>query len=59
LVGDAVDAVCQENRVIVHRRQAASYQTTCNLLKKSDFFRSALGLGGNPTIGSYGQKLSD
>ncbi|WP_205948442.1 hypothetical protein, partial [Pseudomonas viridiflava] len=24
LAGDAVDAVCQENRVIVHRRQAAS-----------------------------------
>ncbi|WP_205894491.1 hypothetical protein, partial [Pseudomonas viridiflava] len=23
--GDAVDAVCQENRVIVHRRQAASH----------------------------------
>ncbi|MEE4101757.1 hypothetical protein, partial [Pseudomonas viridiflava] len=25
LPGDAVDAVCQENRVIVHRRQAASH----------------------------------
>ncbi|WP_205895220.1 hypothetical protein, partial [Pseudomonas viridiflava] len=25
LAGDAVDAVCQENRVIVHRRQAASH----------------------------------
>ncbi|WP_232917634.1 hypothetical protein, partial [Pseudomonas viridiflava] len=23
--GDAVDAACQENRVIVHRRQAASH----------------------------------
>ena len=37
LVGDAVDAVCQNNRVIVHRRQAASYQTTCNPLKELDF----------------------
>ncbi|WP_205919890.1 hypothetical protein, partial [Pseudomonas viridiflava] len=26
LAGDAVDAVCQENRVIVHRRQAASHK---------------------------------
>ncbi len=25
LAGDAVDAVSQENRVIVHRRQAASH----------------------------------
>ncbi len=25
LAGDAVDAVCQENRVVVHRRQAASH----------------------------------
>ncbi|WP_218838801.1 hypothetical protein, partial [Pseudomonas viridiflava] len=31
------DAVYQENRVIVHRRQAASYQTTCKPLKKLDF----------------------
>ncbi|MEE4048410.1 hypothetical protein V2I80_23430, partial [Pseudomonas viridiflava] len=25
LAGDAADAECQENRVIVHRRQAASH----------------------------------
>ncbi len=25
LADDAVDAVCQENRIIVHRRQAASH----------------------------------
>ncbi len=25
LAGDAVDAICQENRVIVYRRQAASH----------------------------------
>ncbi|WP_206001400.1 hypothetical protein, partial [Pseudomonas viridiflava] len=29
LAGDAVDAVCQENRVIVHRRQAASHGPVC------------------------------
>ena len=39
LAGDAVDAVCQENRVIVHRRQAASHknmfiqQMTCFLTR--------------------------
>ncbi|WP_205919819.1 hypothetical protein, partial [Pseudomonas viridiflava] len=27
LAGDAVDAVYQENRVIVHRRQAASHSS--------------------------------
>ncbi|WP_205523273.1 hypothetical protein, partial [Pseudomonas viridiflava] len=32
-----VDAACQKKRVIVHRRQAASYQTTCKPLKKLDF----------------------
>ncbi|WP_205904192.1 hypothetical protein, partial [Pseudomonas viridiflava] len=42
LTGEAVDAAYQANRVIVHRRQAASYQTTCNLLKKRDFVGSDL-----------------
>ncbi len=50
LAGDALDAVLQEDRVIVHRRQAASYQTTCNLLKKRDFVgadRAAFRLSSN------------
>ncbi|WP_235160763.1 hypothetical protein, partial [Pseudomonas viridiflava] len=45
-----LDAVLQEDRVIVHRRQAASYQTTCNLLKKRDFVgadRAAFRLSAN------------
>ncbi|WP_205902722.1 hypothetical protein, partial [Pseudomonas viridiflava] len=40
----------QENRVIVHRRQAASYQTTCNPLKERDFVgadRAAFRLSAN------------
>jgi len=38
------------NHVIVHRRQAASYQTTCNLLKNRDFVgadRAAFRLSAN------------
>ncbi len=31
------DAVCQEKRVIAHRRQTAPYQATRNPLKKPDF----------------------
>ncbi|WP_206203284.1 hypothetical protein, partial [Pseudomonas viridiflava] len=41
---------CQENRVIVHRRQAASYQTTCKPLRESDFVgadRAAFRLSAN------------
>ncbi|WP_206089016.1 hypothetical protein, partial [Pseudomonas viridiflava] len=42
LAGDAVDAVFQENRIIVHRRQAASYQTTCKPLNEIDFVGGGL-----------------
>ncbi|MEE4072990.1 hypothetical protein V2I81_22525, partial [Pseudomonas viridiflava] len=41
LADDAVDAVLQRNRVIVHRRQAASYQTTRNLLNGNVFLWEA------------------
>ncbi len=40
-------------RVIVHRRQAASYQTTCKPLKKLDFVgadRAAFRLSANAVI---------
>ncbi|WP_205525362.1 hypothetical protein, partial [Pseudomonas viridiflava] len=50
---DRVGAVDQENRVIVHRRQAASYQTTCNPLKKLDFVgadRAAFRLSANAVV---------
>ncbi|MCQ9394867.1 hypothetical protein NRB14_24960, partial [Pseudomonas viridiflava] len=50
LAGDAFDAECQESRVIVHRRQAASYQTTCKPLRESDFVgadRAAFRLSAN------------
>ncbi len=53
LAGDAVDAVCQKNRVIVHRRQAASYQTTCKPLKKRGFVgadRAAFRLSAKRTV---------
>ncbi|EKN44832.1 hypothetical protein AAI_19787, partial [Pseudomonas viridiflava UASWS0038] len=42
LASDAVDAVYQENRVIVHHRQAASYQTTRNLLTEHVFVGGGL-----------------
>ncbi|WP_205895585.1 hypothetical protein, partial [Pseudomonas viridiflava] len=50
LAGDAASAVSQADRVIVHRRQAASYQTTCKPLKKLDFVgadRAAFRLSAN------------